>query len=190
MEGVISESIGSDTERSCGKSTAPDAREGDDWKMPAAAGRSGRSGGQRRKAAGRTGTASAAAETAAAAGAVRVPRPPARSGLLLRQAHSNTPEREFANQTRDENAAPTVPKRRDAISDGDDLPLYGKLNFILSYPQGKSQNQQNSIYSFNHAKNICFFAGFPGTADVFVTGVSPSLSRLKCLPKTRVKTHH
>lgn len=40
---------------------------------------------------------------------------------------SNVPAREFADKPRDVNATPIVPKRTETISDGGNLPLYGKI---------------------------------------------------------------
>lgn len=118
IEGVVSESIGADTERRVViKSTAPNATQGDDWKPPAPRGRGGsnqgRSSGSRDRNRG--------GDRGGRGGAPRRDR----DGGGFQK--SNTPQREYADRPRDADAAPMVPKRRDAISDGDDLPLYGKI---------------------------------------------------------------
>ena len=121
MEGVTSESTGSDTERRVVvKSTAPDAKEGDDWQN----GRGGKGGSGRRRPADKDGRRSPYNKGGAKGGAAREKQP---RGEYTGKPQTNTPEREFAGQQRKENAEPTVPKRRDAITDGEDMPLYGKI---------------------------------------------------------------
>ncbi len=43
------------------------------------------------------------------------------------QNNKTAPPREYADKKTDEQVAPIVPKRREAVSDGDDVPLYGKI---------------------------------------------------------------
>ncbi len=110
MEGLVSESTGSDAERRVViKSTAPDATEGDDWQAPRKGGKNNRqgnrSGGNNRK------------------GGYQKNR----KNYGQDKPKSSTPEREFANKSREESAQPVVPESRGAIKDGDDLPLYGKI---------------------------------------------------------------
>ncbi|MDL2325205.1 Jag N-terminal domain-containing protein [Ruminococcaceae bacterium OttesenSCG-928-A16] len=117
MEGLISESIGSDVERRVViKSTADDATAGDDWK-PARGGngrpprrdnRGGRGNGRRNRNDGDR-------------------RGGGRKDFRGGEKASSTPEREYADQPRDTSTGPVVPKQRDAIDDGGELPLYGKI---------------------------------------------------------------
>lgn len=116
IDGVTSESIGADTERRVVvKSTAPDATDGEDWRPPRGnrdgGGRS-RSGGHSRDRRGRGGP----------------PREGGRGKGGGRQRTSSTPQREYADKPRNADAAPVVPERREAIRDGEDLPLYGKID--------------------------------------------------------------
>lgn len=128
MEGVMSESKGADTERRIViRSTAPDAQEGEDWRPPRKGGnpRGGNRGGNNRgpQRGGRGGS-----------GGGRPPRSGGpRGGDRDRyqdrgdRPYSNTPQREYADKKYDPDAKPVVPKRREAIHDGEDLPLYGKI---------------------------------------------------------------
>lgn len=103
LDGVISESTGSDAERRVViKSTASDAVDGDDWKPanrkpPVKNNRNNRRG------------------------------PKSERKATDNFKKSNTPDREYADKERDKNANPVVPDRRDAIRDGEDMPLYGKI---------------------------------------------------------------
>jgi spoIIIJ-associated protein len=125
IEGVASESIGSDVERRVVvKSTQPGATRGDDWNQnrrsggPHKGGQSHASGGGRGPS-GRGGSRdNKSRERDRDRGGRGGPRP---------ERPSSTPEREYADAPRDPNAQPVVPKRREAIRDGDDLPLYGKI---------------------------------------------------------------
>lgn len=125
IEGVRSESIGADTERRVVvKSTAPDATDGEDWRPPRKQGGSG--GGGRRpqgQGGGRPGSG----------GGPRGRKPGSGGGRGRGdnagkwQKPNNTPEREYADKKPEPGSEPIVPQRRDAIRDGDDLPLYGKI---------------------------------------------------------------
>ncbi len=121
MEGVASESTGSDTERRVViRSTAPNAKDGGDDYRSGRSGQGGRGGrqgggGNRGGRGGRSGGGPRSGE-----------KREQRDSYHDRPA-SNTPEREYASKQRDENAAPVVPQRREAIQDVDDLPLYGKI---------------------------------------------------------------
>ena len=120
IEGVRSESTGSDTERRVVvRSLAPDATEGDDWR-PQRKGNGGRdrrpSGGRRDNRGGRQG------DNRRSSGGNRRP-----NDRYKDQPASSTPEREYVDKPRDPNAQPVMPERREAIRDGDDLPLYGKI---------------------------------------------------------------
>lgn len=107
MEGLVSESIGADVERRVViKSTAPDATDGDDWSRPNKNGRRGNSrGGNNNRR-----------------------RPNSNKDRRDSAPRSNTPQREYANKPHNPDAAPIVPERREAIRDGEDLPLYGKID--------------------------------------------------------------
>lgn len=123
MEGVISESIGADVERRVVvKSTGPNASTGDDWRPPRKDG-GGRNGGGR-GGAGRGGNSRGGRRD----GGGRRDSRPKTGGYDGGRPQSSTPQREYADKERDPNAAPIVPQRRDAIKDGDDLPLYGKID--------------------------------------------------------------
>ena len=120
MEGLKSESIGADVERRVViKSTAPDATDGEDWKQPRRDASSGRNRGGRSRENNNRGRGQRG-ERDRGRGSDRRnegPRPP----------RSSAPEREYADQPRETNAAPKVPERREAIRDGEDMPLYGKI---------------------------------------------------------------
>ncbi len=124
MDGVMSESIGADTERRVViKSTAPDAVDGDDWNAHSA-----RSGGSRRRSGGGQRPASGGGRSGGSSrqGDRRPSRPRGQGGPRGEQ-RSSVPEREYADKPRDPDAKPVVPERRDTIKDGEDLPLYGKI---------------------------------------------------------------
>ncbi len=111
MDDVISESIGSDTERRVViKSTAPDAVDGSDWRQP-------KSGGRPQQNRGNSGNRRGSNRNKHASDHRNNSNRP----------KSNTPEREYADKPRDIGAAPVVPERREAVKDGEDLPLYGKI---------------------------------------------------------------
>ncbi len=117
MEGVISESTGTDVERRVIiKSTAPDAVDGDDWRAPRhGGGRQGsRSGNRGRNNYGKGGGRGNRND--------RGNRGGNKSG-----GNTQTPTREYANKPHNPDAAPIVPSRREAIKDGEDMPLYGKI---------------------------------------------------------------
>lgn len=117
MEGLTSESIGSDVERRVVvKSTAPDATDGGDWRPP-------HKGGGGRGGYGRGGRPRADRNDRDRGGRGRGPRPERGD----RGSRTSTPEREYADRPRDPDATPVVPDRREAIKDGEDLPLYGKI---------------------------------------------------------------
>ena len=114
IEGITSESIGSDVERRVVvKSNAPDATEGEDWQPPRKGGgrEKGRSGGNRDRDRGRGNRSGGRRE----------------GGERKSFQSSNTPQREYADKPRDLSSGPIVPEKRDAIRDGEDLPLYGKI---------------------------------------------------------------
>lgn len=107
IEGLKSESIGSDTQRRVVvKSTAEDATDG-------YSGSYNKSGHSRKPYDKKHGSGRSAYQGGKN-----------RQGGGMRNA---TPQREYANQSRDENTAPVVPERKQAIKDADDLPLYGKI---------------------------------------------------------------
>ncbi|MDL2328094.1 RNA-binding protein, partial [Ruminococcaceae bacterium OttesenSCG-928-A11] len=127
IEGITSESIGVDTERRVViKSLAANATDGGDWRPPRKGGggnrrdgRGGRGGdrGRNDRSGNRDGRRNdrGGRDNRGGGGGRRFDRP------------SSTPEREYAGKTRDPGAAPVVPDRREAVRDGDDLPLYGKI---------------------------------------------------------------
>lgn len=144
IEGITSESIGADTERRVViKSLAPNATDGGDWKPPRKGGGGGR-GRDDRGRGGRGGYGGGGGRGrddrggrgghGGGGGRGRDDRG-GRGGYgggggrggYGGDRPSNTPEREYANKPRDPNAAPVVPDRREAIKDGEDLPLYGKI---------------------------------------------------------------
>lgn len=118
MQGVISESVGSEAERRVViKSTAPDAVDGEDWR-PARRNNNNRGGGSRGSSHnnyrnGKKGGSSS--------------RSSSNGGGYKGKRNSFTPEREFASRPTADTVAPVVPQRREAIKDGEDLPLYGKI---------------------------------------------------------------
>lgn len=130
MEGVVSESTGVDTERRVVvRSTAPDATEGEDWR-PEGGGRDYNRRGPNRNDRNRGGADRGRSDNRGGGSRDRhrsrdnrPPRGADRGGA----PRSNTPEREYADKPRDPGAAPVVPKPREAIKDGEDLPLYGKI---------------------------------------------------------------
>lgn len=130
IDGLSSESIGADTERRVVvKSTAPDATQGDDWRP------------QRKESGGRRNTNSRDRDNSHShgrGGRDRDNRPRNndgnrgnRGGGQGRPSYggqkTSTPEREYANRAADPGAEPVVPERREAVKDGDGLPLYGKI---------------------------------------------------------------
>jgi spoIIIJ-associated protein len=124
IDGVISESVGADTERRVViKSLAPNATDGGDWKPPRAGGRP-RPGGARRSGAGggwRRGGSDRYDRSSSGHSGDR------ERGGGRYEKRTGTPEREYAEHPRDPEAAPVVPNQREAIRDGEDLPLYGKI---------------------------------------------------------------
>lgn len=130
IEGVTSESIGSDVERRVVvKSTGPNATDGEDWHPPRKGGsggggsRVGRpSGGNNYRGGNRGGGGGGGRDRDRNNDRNRSGR-----GGPPRDRASSTPEREDADRQRDPDAKPVVPQRRDAIQDGEDLPLYGKI---------------------------------------------------------------
>lgn len=118
MDGLISESIGSDTERRVViKSTADDATEGDDWKPARRDNSRSRSGAGQRRDNNRGGQR----RDSRSSGGQR------RDNRDNRGGGSSTPAREYADKPRNASEGPIVPKHRDAIDDGAELPLYGKI---------------------------------------------------------------
>ncbi len=116
IEGVFSSSIGADVQRRVViKSLAPNATDGGDYKGDS---RGKKQGGQRRD---NSRGSSRSSGGRSGAGQGRAPRQGART------QRSFTPEREFAKTEHNPSTAPVVPKRREAIRDGEDLPLYGKI---------------------------------------------------------------
>ena len=129
IDGLTSESIGADTERRVVvKSTAPDATQGDDWRP------------QRKESSGRRNAGPNSRDrdnNRGRGGRERDNRPRGggdgrgnRSGGQGRPyggQKTATPEREYANRAADPGAEPVVPERREAVKDGDGLPLYGKI---------------------------------------------------------------
>lgn len=139
MDGVKSESIGADTERRVVvKSTAPGATEGEDWRPPR---KGGNHGGGRPQGGGRGrsrdggrdggGRGQGGGGRGQGGGRDRDGGRPYGGGGRGRDGggrpQSSTPEREYADKKPLPGAEPVVPQRREAISDGDDLPLYGKI---------------------------------------------------------------
>lgn len=122
LEGVRSESIGADTERRVVvKSTAPDAQEGEDWRPPRKQG-----GGRKPQGGGRPGQGGQRRSGRPGQGGPSGGR--GRGDNSDRwQKQTNTPEREYADKKPQPGSEPVVPQRRDAIHDGEDLPLYGKI---------------------------------------------------------------
>lgn len=111
MEGITSESIGADVERRVViKSLAENATDGDDWKPAKNQGRknSSRSNETRSNDRGKKG---------------KYQKPS--HGKSRKE--SNTPQREYAAAERNPSAAPIIPEQREAIKDGNDIPLYGKI---------------------------------------------------------------
>lgn len=134
MEGLMSESIGADAERRVVvKSTAPDATDGEDWRPPRKGGggsRGGdrnRRGGGGRSGGGGRGSYDGGNRQGGNRGGGDRGRPGGGRGSSGGAPRSNTPEREYADRPRNDGAAPKVPERREAIKDGEDLPLYGKI---------------------------------------------------------------
>ncbi len=120
MEGVVSESTGTDVERRVIiKSTAPDAIDGDDWRAPRnGGGRQGnRSGNRGRNNYGKGGGRGNRNDRGNRGGGNK-------SGG---NGNTQTPTREYANKPHNPDAVPIVPSRREAIKDGENLPLYGKI---------------------------------------------------------------
>ncbi len=107
IDGVTSESIGNDLDRRV--VIRSNEAKGNDRD-----GRGGRRNGKRSKQNGRNGNRS---------GQDRYDKNKAENI----QKTSSAPPREFADKKRDEQKEPVVPKRRESIHDGDDLPLYGKI---------------------------------------------------------------
>ncbi|MFV0353329.1 MAG: RNA-binding cell elongation regulator Jag/EloR [Oscillospiraceae bacterium] len=116
IDGLESESTGADTERQVViKSTDPSATDGGEWKAK----REYKGGGKKPRD-GRGGHSGSRP-----GGSSR--RGPSRGRNFQDKPRTSTPEREFANKERNANAQPVVPKQREAITDGQDLPLYGKI---------------------------------------------------------------
>jgi spoIIIJ-associated protein len=129
IDGITSESIGSDVERRVVvKSLADNATDGGDWrpakKGQGRGGRGGSGGGGRRD-----GRDNNNRRDSRGGGRGRGPGSggggPRSYGDGPRP--SSTPEREYADKPRDPDATPVVPGRRESIRDGEDLPLYGKI---------------------------------------------------------------
>ena len=117
MEGLASESVGADMDRRVVvKSTAPDATEGGEWRMDRPDRRGGSKGGGRdnrdrdRNRPPRDGGKGGRGDKRGGGGGGR----------------SYTPEREYADR-QEITGQPIVPERREAISDADELPLFGKI---------------------------------------------------------------
>ncbi len=131
IDGVISESTGIDTERRVVvKSTAPDATDGEDWRPPYNKGGRGsdrRSGGShsggnrggRDRDRGPRGSGNRGSSGGGYGG---------NKGGYAGGRTSSTPEREYADKPHDPTKEPVVPQRREAIRDGEDMPLYGKID--------------------------------------------------------------
>lgn len=127
IEGVTSESIGSDVERRVVvKSTGPNATDGEDWHPPRKGGSGGGHGG-RPSGGGNRGGNRGGGNRSGGGGRDRDNRNRSGRSGPPRDRASSTPEREYADRQRDPDAKPVVPQRRDAIQDGEDLPLYGKI---------------------------------------------------------------
>ncbi len=117
MEGIISESVGTDIERRVViKSLAANATDGDDWR-PTNRNGGGRNSTGRGKE--RFGGGAKHGHHSGGRGAGRNKKPS--------QPKSSTPEREYANKPHNPSEGPIVPKPREAVHDGKDLPLYGKI---------------------------------------------------------------
>ncbi len=143
MEGLTSESIGADTERRVVvKSTAPNATDGGDWipprhgsghgggresRGPRRDDRAPRSGGGRGDRGGYRHSGGGHGGRDGGRDGSRDARGPRSGGDRDRFQRSSTPEREYANRPRNTGEAPVVPERREAIKDGENLPLYGKI---------------------------------------------------------------
>lgn len=120
IDGVASESIGTDVERrvvvrSLGANASDGAnaqREGQNRKTSGGKGRQNSRNNDRN----RPRTAQRGKESSRTSAYQGGPKP------------TNTPEREYAEKPRDFSQGPTVPNRREAIKDGEDLPLYGKID--------------------------------------------------------------
>ena len=122
FEGLVSESIGADTERRVViKSTAPDATQGDDWRPQRkdSGRRNSRDGGRgaRDNRSGRNDHSRGGRGGSGGHG----------QGRPYGDKKSSTPEREYANRETEPSGQPVVPERREAVKDGDGLPLYGKI---------------------------------------------------------------
>lgn len=125
MENLISESIGSDTERRVViKSTEPGATDGEDWRPARSGGRNNNRGGGGRDRDRRNNNRSGGRDRERNSNN-RGGRGPGQGGKGFQR--SSAPEREYADRPRDPDQAPIVPKRKDAVLDGEDLPLYGKI---------------------------------------------------------------
>ncbi len=135
IDGLVSESIGSDTERRVViKSTASNATDGEDWNPKKKDNyRSGAGGGNRGGRGGRDNRSGGGSRDNRSGGrgdnrGGRGDRPQNRRNYEGGgRPQSSTPEREYANRSADPDAKPVVPERREAVRDGDDLPLYGKI---------------------------------------------------------------
>ena len=133
IEGIASESIGSDVDRRVVvKSLAPNATEGEDWRPPSKD-RERRGGGARGgnyKSGARSGERTDRGDRAGnrPGGGSRGRDSLPRGGKPYDGFKpTNTPEREYADKPRDLSTGPIVPQQREAIRDGEDLPLYGKI---------------------------------------------------------------
>lgn len=121
MDGITSESIGVDVERRVVvKSLAANATDGEDWRPPRRDNRDNRGGG---RGGDRRGGRPGGNRGGGGRGGDR--RGGGYGGGY--QKNSSTPQREYADRKRDPNAKPIVPEQREAIRDGEDLPLYGKI---------------------------------------------------------------
>lgn len=117
IDGIISESVGTDVERRVViKSTAPNATDGEDWRP-----NNRRGGGGGNRGGGRGGNNNRG-------GGNRGRNDNRRGGGGSYKRETSTPEREYADKERDTSTAPIVPQKRDAIDDGANLPLYGKID--------------------------------------------------------------
>lgn len=116
ISGIMSESIGADVERRVViKSLAPNATDGGDWRPPSRGGK-GRGDRSRNDSRGKRDRNDGG-------------RHGGKGGDYGGPPQTSTPQREYADKPIDPNAAPIVPVPRDAIKDGEDLPLYGKIDF-------------------------------------------------------------
>lgn len=124
MEGLVSESTGADaTRRVVVKSTAADATDGEDWKPPRKAGPGRRDNNRDNNRGGKGNYRQGGGQNRGGGN-----RRPNDRGDRRGPRQSNTPEREFASRPHNQQSGPVVPERREAIRDGEDLPLYSKID--------------------------------------------------------------